>query len=210
MRRHIWLGISLIFGIGYWLGAGSIPPGPLPVVVKMGGVAGLALYAWQNADRAKRRIALVMALGALGDGLIEFNLIVGALAFLAGHLVACKFYYVWRRLSPHRRDIFVVVPLINVGIIVTAALLSPNPGVWLYALGLASMVVFAWMSKFRRSLVGLGAVLFAASDLLLFARMGVLAHSAVPGLLIWPLYYFGQVLITLGVVGFQGRTTAPA
>ena len=43
-------------------------------------------------------------------------------------------------------------------------------------------------------------MMFVASDLLIFARMGPLAGSAVPGLLIWPLYYFGQFLICTGVI----------
>ena len=44
-------------------------------------------------------------------------------------------------------------------------------------------------------------MLFAVSDLLIFARMGPLADSPLPDLLIWPLYYFGQFLICTGVVG---------
>jgi uncharacterized membrane protein YhhN len=63
------------------------------------------------------------------------------------------------------------------------------------------MAAAAWTSSFPRYRVGLGAVLFVASDLLIFARMGPLAASALPGLLVWPLYYFGQVLIATGVVG---------
>jgi uncharacterized membrane protein YhhN len=209
MRAYIWLVASLIFGIGYWLGAGAIPAGPLHVAVKMGGVGCLALHAWQNAHQAARPIALVMALGALGDGLIELDLIAGALAFLAGHLVACKFY--WRWLRPARwSDRYVAVPLLGAGIAVATNILShDSTGAEIYALGLAAMVAFAWMSDFPRYLVALGAMMFAVSDLLLFARMGVLAASPVPGLLIWPLYYAGQMLITLGVVGYQGRRMSP-
>jgi hypothetical protein len=44
--------------------------------------------------------------------------------------------------------------------------------------------------------------------------MGPLAGSPLPGLLIWPLYYFGQFLICVGVVGElrrrQGLPVAPA
>lgn len=202
MRRHIWLVISLIFGIGYWAGHAVLPPGSLAIAVKMGGVGALALYARQNAHPARRPIALVMAFGALGDGLIEINLIAGALAFLAGHLVACRFYFVWRRSRPRWSDNLLIFPLINGTIIGGIVYLNPTPGAIIYALALASMVVFAWMSVFRRYAVALGAMLFATSDLLLFARMGVLAQSALPGLLVWPLYYIGQLLITLGVVEF--------
>ena len=70
-----------------------------------------------------------------------------------------------------------------------------------YALTLGAMAGAAWASAFPRYRVGVGAVLFVASDLLIFARMGPLAHSALPMLLIWPLYYLGQLLICIGVIG---------
>ena len=47
--------------------------------------------------------------------------------------------------------------------------------------------------------MALGAVLFVVSDLLIFARLGPLAGSAIPPLAIWPLYFAGQVLIATGV-----------
>jgi hypothetical protein len=43
-------------------------------------------------------------------------------------------------------------------------------------------------------------VLFVISDLLIFSRMGPLAGSAIPDLLVWPTYFGGQALIaTAGV-----------
>ena len=75
-----------------------------------------------------------------------------------------------------------------------------------YALALGGMAAAAWSSSFPRYRVGLGAVLFVVSDLLIFARLGPLESSAIPGLLIWPLYYFGQFLICTGVIStLRGR-----
>jgi len=42
--------------------------------------------------------------------------------------------------------------------------------------------------------------MFVASDLLIFAKLGPLAASSVPHLLIWPLYFGGQALIAWGAV----------
>ena len=192
MNRHAWLLVSLVFGIGYWAGAGLIPPGPWRIVLKGGGVAALAVHALIRSDAQTRPIALVMALGALGDVLIEGNLVAGALAFLAGHGVACRFYGLRKP---------VIVASCAVALAVLAPLASGDPATALYGLGLGAMLGCAWLSRSRRDLVGLGAALFAVSDVLLFARMGVLAGSPLPALLVWPTYYFGQVLITLGVVG---------
>jgi hypothetical protein len=42
-------------------------------------------------------------------------------------------------------------------------------------------------------------VLFLLSDLLLFAEMGPLQGNLVPQIMVWPLYYLGQLLIATGV-----------
>ena len=48
--------------------------------------------------------------------------------------------------------------------------------------------------------VGLGALAFVASDLILFANIGPLAGSDVAAWTVWPLYYGGQFMIATGVV----------
>jgi uncharacterized membrane protein YhhN len=70
----------------------------------------------------------------------------------------------------------------------------------LYGLALGGMAACAWMSAFPRYRVGVGAALFLASNLLLIADMGPLTGAALPDALVWPLYYGGQFLITVGVV----------
>jgi uncharacterized membrane protein YhhN len=72
--------------------------------------------------------------------------------------------------------------------------------VLVYGLALGGMVATAWISRFPRSWVGAGALLFAVSDLLIFARLGPLVDSIVPTLLVWPLYVAGQAMIAYGVV----------
>jgi uncharacterized membrane protein YhhN len=42
--------------------------------------------------------------------------------------------------------------------------------------------------------------MFVVSDLLIFARAGPLPDSFAVGLAVWGLYYFGQLLICVGVV----------
>ena len=142
IEKRPWLLASLAAGIGFWLLKDSGLPGLYQIALKGGGVALLAIYAFnRHKGHDANTIAAVMGFGALSDELIEFRLELGGMA------------------------------------------------------------ATAWLSGFSRYRVGLGAVMFVASDLLIFARMGVLAQSPLPGLLIWPLYYFGQLLICVGVVG---------
>ncbi len=205
IEKRPWLLLSLLAGISYFLVRDSAVPGLYLMAWKGTGVALLAVYALARHRGAdSRQIAAVMAFGALGDVLIELMLEAGAVAFLIGHLIAIQLY--WR----HRRAVLpfsqkaaalamlLLIPLISFQLPTDR---SAAPGVALYATGLAAMTAAAWTSSFSRYRVGVGAVMFAVSDLLIFARIGPLAESAIPGLLIWPLYYFGQFLICTGVVG---------
>ena len=202
--RSWWLLASLIAGIGYYLVKDSALPWLLLVGLKGAGVALLAAYAGTlTGSEDAKMLAGVMAFGALGDVLIELALQWGALAFFCGHVLAIALYL------RHRRE---VLPL-SQKLAATTLLLAPPAIAWLlpadraqasgiaiYALALGGMACAAWASSFPRYRVGIGAVLFVASDLLIFARMGPLASSPLPGLLIWPLYYIGQVLICSGVM----------
>ena len=204
---------GLVAGIGYYCIAGSTVPDLYEWALKGAAVAFLAVYALVgHTGRDPRQIAVVMAFGALGDVLIELDIVWGALAFLAGHLIAIQLYWRHRRasLSASQKGLaltlMVLVPLIAFQLPADRA---GAPGVALYALGLAAMAASAWTSSFPRYRVGLGAIMFVISDLLIFARMGVMADSAIPGLAIWPLYYIGQFLICTGVVDeLRGRHPA--
>lgn len=195
---------SVVAALGFYL---LRAPEPMPaalVVLKGTGVGLLAVLAWlYGPGRNGSMLAGIMALGAIGDVLIEFNLIAGAAAFLIGHLLAAALYLRFRRdkLSASQlmlsMVILVTVPLAGWGLPVDRAM---APVTLLYAVPLALMAAAAWTSRFPRYRVGLGALLFVLSDLLIFARGGPLAQEPLPHLLIWPLYYIGQLMICLGVL----------
>lgn len=200
IEKRPWLVASLLAGVSYWLAAKGHVPGLWLILWKGAGVALLAAYAWaHHPSRNAHLIALIMALGAVGDMVLEVNFTGGAVAFLLGHLAAISLYVKFRRAQPSgSQKAAAVTTLIAVPLI--SYQLTGRPEVALYALGLGGMAAAAWLSSFPRYRVGLGAMMFVASDLLIFARMGPLAGSAVPGLLIWPLYYFGQFLICTGAI----------
>jgi uncharacterized membrane protein YhhN len=205
IEHRPWLLASLISGISFWFVKDLVQPGLYQMVWKGAGVAFLAVYALaRHQSPDGRTIAGVMVLGALGDVLIELDMVYGAAAFLLGHLLAIWLYgrHRRRRLSTSQR----ALALLMIPAVVFIAWSMPAdragaPGVALYALALTTMATMAWTSTFPRYRVGIGAMLFVASDLLILARLGPLGQSALPGLLIWPLYYFGQFLICTGVVG---------
>ncbi len=195
---------ALVAGISYWIGGQHTEPALLPMVWKGSGVGLLALWAALNArNRDGWQIAAVLALGALGDVVLERSQAGGGGAFLAGHIVAAALYWRHRRMkrSPSQTALAV---LLLIGTPLIAFLLPADraaaPLIAVYAIGLGAMAGSAWASNFPRYRVGIGAVMFVASDLLIFAKLGLLAASPAPHLLIWPLYFGGQALIAWGAV----------
>jgi uncharacterized membrane protein YhhN len=213
IEKRPWLLASLIAAISFYFVRNGQVPGLYLMAWKGAGVALLAAYALARHKGAdSRQIAAVMAFGALGDGLIEVMLEAGAAAFLIGHLIAIQLYWRHRRTKlqfSQRAAAFVFVILIPMIAYFLPEDRTAAPGIAFYAQGLGAMTAAAWTSSFPRYRVGIGAVLFAASDLLIFARMGPLMNSPLPDLLIWPLYYFGQFLICTGVVGELNRRSTP-
>ena len=80
----------------------------------------------------------------------------------------------------------------------------------IYALALGMMAASAWTSRFSRYQVGIGAVLFVVSDLVIFAREAERLDPGIAEWFVWPLYYLGQFLIVTGVVQrLRGERHAP-
>lgn len=174
--------------------------------------AGVALLAAHAALRARSLdgwlLVAVMALGAGGDVLLETHgLTVGAISFLLGHLAASGLYL------RHRRP-GLPAPLILIPVVVAIAFVLPKDrgaaaGIAFYSLFLSTMAATALISRFPRKTVGLGALMFVVSDLLIFARLGPLPDNLATGLGVWGLYYFGQMLICVGVAGSLAPSSLP-
>ena len=195
---------SILAGVSYVAAWHLGLPQAAELTWKGSGVTLLALYAALNARTLDGWLLVaVMAFGALGDVLLgAAGLTVGALAFLAGHLVAIGLYLLNRRPTPARSQLALAAVLVP-AVVIIAFLLPPDrtgaPGVALYSLGLATMAATAWLSRFPRYRVGIGALMFVVSDLLIFGRGGPWPDNFAIGLAVWGLYYFGQLLICVGV-----------
>lgn len=186
------------------LAIGLSPIGEILIVGWKGaGVSLLAVYAALLARNADGwLIALVMAIGAIGDVLLDAQgLLEGATAFLVGHVVAIILYLRNRRstLALSQKWLATLVLPLAVLIAVWSVPIESRPIVGTYTGFVAAMAAAAWISRFPRYRTGIGAMMFVASDLLIFARMGPLAGEAWVGFAVWGLYFGGQLLIVLGV-----------
>ena len=196
---------AIIGGTSYVLAWGMNLPPAWDLAWKGTGVGFLAVFA---ALRARSLdgwlLTAMMAFGMLGDVLLGVNFIVGALAFLVGHLVAIGLYLRNRRPALSRSQLALALLLVPASVIIAFLLPADRaqaPGVAVYAAGVAAMAACAWISRFPRYWTGLGAVFFLVSDLLIFARMGPIAPTFTVGLAVWGLYFAGQTMICLGVSG---------
>ncbi|MDG2523524.1 lysoplasmalogenase family protein [Caulobacter segnis] len=196
---------AIVAGLSY-MASWQLPLPPVASTVWKGAaVSLLALYAGLKAqDRDGWLACAMLALYALGDVLLEvIGLTRGAVAFLAGHVVAMVLYLRNRQtpLPPLQLLLAIAVVPATVGISwVLPTDRSFAPGIALYALGLSLMAATALASRFSAAGAGLGGVLFVISDLLIFARIGPLEGQAWVGFGVWGLYLAGNVLICLAVV----------
>ncbi len=195
-----WLFAGIALAIAFWLLSDARIGGVFIIALKGASVAALAGYALaRSKTTAARLVAMVMGIAAAGDVGMELDTVIGGGLFLLSHLAAIALYLMNRRARPTGTQVLAAGALI-VGVPLAAWLLARDPLAVAYALALGAMAGTAWLSRFSRYHVGAGAVLFVASDLLIFARLGGVLGEEVTGWLVWPLYYSGQFLICTGVL----------
>ena len=203
-KRPYLLG-SLLAGISFpatWLLL-PLDGGLFAIIWKMAAVGLLVPFALRRHHQGEFiLLAIMLACYALGDGLIELSMVAGALAFAIGHLAAITMYFRHRRVSPaFSQKLLAVTILLATPVIAYLLPANREEGMQVaaYSVILAAMAAMAWSSNFPRYRVGIGAILFVISDLLIFAELGPLVDSQWSGIAIWYLYYFGVLMITVGV-----------
>jgi uncharacterized membrane protein YhhN len=203
-HKRPWLFASLFFGLTFPLSWQFDLPDYLVIAWKMGGVALLVGYALRKHRTGEfLLVAGVLAFWALGDGLLELDMIWGAIAFAIGHVIAIYLCVRHRRVHPVMSQKMLAIAVLVLAPVIAFYLPADRAmGIQAaaYTLFVGGMAAAAWNSNFPRYRVGMGAMAFVASDLLIFARMGPLAESAWADLAIWVLYYGGVLMIAVGVV----------
>lgn len=200
-----WVLAGIAMALVFWLMADHGPNSWLAVALKGSSVAALGMYALMSSRAPDARwIAAVMFAGAAGDIGIEVDTRLGGALFLLSHLIAMALYRRNRRPQPTGTQRAAAAAL-AAGVPLGGWLLTHDPLAAIYAIGLAAMAATAWLSRFSRYAVGIAALLFVASDLLIFARLGGVVKQSLTSWLVWPLYYAGQLLICTGVIGTLRR-----
>lgn len=204
IEKRPWLAASIAAALAYFALRNSALPEIWLIPLKGAACALLALYAFlQPASRGSRILASMMVAAALGDMAMEIDVGAGALLFFAYHVMAIGLYLRHPREHPTSTQKAAAVAMLLLTPLLAWLLPADRALAWssgIYGLALGGMAACAWMSAFPRYRVGMGAALFLISDLLLIAGRGPLMGQGVLEALVWPLYYVGQLLITVGVV----------
>jgi len=200
------LAVALAAAAAYGIFAAGTQVSTLWAVIKGVPVAALAALALRRSgEEGAGRLAAALAAHAAGDLLLELApLLAGVAAFFVGHLLyALLFLRLRERWERVRGGAKLRVGLLLLAIAAVAPKLvagAPASLRWAIAAYVAALAAMAALAQLtRRGLpVGLGALLFVVSDALLGA--GWFGGGALPGarLLVWPLYFGGQLLIALG------------
>jgi uncharacterized membrane protein YhhN len=196
---------ALLTGVSYLFFQNADLPTWTMTLWKGAGVWFLAIFAMLMARNNDGWLLTgVMAFGALGDVLVERDDVLGGLAFAVAHVIAIALYLRNRRPNPAQSQLFLAFTLVLV-VPVISWLFVRDAIVVVYAVILSVMAATAWISRFPRYRVGIGAICFVISDLLIFARYGPLQNVNWPNYAIWAFYFGGQVFIALGVTKLLAR-----
>ena len=205
IEQRPWLLASIAASVAYYfLRDNPVGEGTWGLALKGASVGLLALYALLRIPRGKHRaegflLVIALALAACGDVAIELDFLIGGGLFAAAHVVAVGLYLrnLHQRPSPVQK---LIGAALLAGTPLASWLLSGEGQIAVYAAFLGAMASAAWMSHYPRYRVGTGAVLFVISDWLIFARQGPLDLEPANTILIWPLYYAGQIMIATGII----------
>ena len=195
---------SLAAAVSYWFVADDGVAGLALMVWKGVAVLALSAYALRRAGHlGGKAIAFYLLLSAAGTMAVEFSYLFAGIAFAAAQLVATVYFLSNRRKKRSASQTAAAVALL-LGVPILAILFTyPQPN-WMlasaYTILLAAMAASAWISRFSRYRVGIGAVLYVLSDLILLGEVAERLPQELADWLVWPLYYVGQLMIATGVV----------
>jgi uncharacterized membrane protein YhhN len=205
IEQRPWLLASISAAVAYYfLRDNPVGEGIWGLALKGASVGLLALYVLRRLPKGGHQtdgllLVTALALASAGDVAIELDFPTGGAFFAAAHIVAVVLYLTNRHPRPSPSQKLIGAALL-IGTPLVSYLLSGSIETTIYSAFLGAMASAAWMSHYPRYRVGTGAVLFVVSDWLIFSRMGSVDLGVVPDLLIWPLYYAGQVMIATGIV----------
>ena len=202
--------VAAIVGVTHVL-TWSIEMGdPLRLTWKFFCVGTLALYAGMKAHNVDGwLLTALLLISATSDVLLEtVGQVPGALTFIVADIVGIVLYT--RSLRPDLKQsawvwgIFALIACVSLAYALPARR-EEALGIAVFVIPLTLMTITGWVSRFSWRFVGIGTFLILSSDMLIFAHMGPLEGLPLINQTIWLCYFFGELLVTIGVVRGLGK-----
>ncbi|MEI6417516.1 MAG: lysoplasmalogenase family protein [Sphingomonadales bacterium] len=200
------LAASCLSSLAYLVGEQTtavVPGSALAIVLKTLPVGLLVLAALTTRLRGSGMQALVLALCATGDMLLEVNggFQWGAASFALGHLVATIWLLRYRATITAPRGL-AAAALMQIALLAPIVFKQPRvPEAFamIYGLSIALMTGALIVSRFPRR-AAWGAIVFMVSDLLIVINLTAPVFGPqLDGILIWTGYYVAQCMIFAGI-----------
>ena len=208
--RRPYLLLGLTGALAFWILRATSFPELYLVPLKGFATLMLATYAFvRHKGPSARLLGMALVVAALGDMALEADRTIGGALFFLFHVMLVGLFLRHRRqrLAPTQTAL---VALLLLATPVIAYLLPVDRVLSmqtaLYGLALGAMAAAAWASSFPRYRVGMGAMLFWLSDMLIFAQFGPLMDSEIARQAVYPIYFVGQIMICTGIIQTLRRT----
>jgi hypothetical protein len=203
LERRPWILASVVLAIIFWFAKDGRVPGLYLIALEAAPLLLLGVYAWLRLRLPEgRMLAAMMVMSGVGVALVEFFPWAGATVLMLGCGLGIAVVVSHRRTPLHAIEQAAALALILLTPAACYFLAEPpdDATAGFYGLAVGGLAAGAWTSNLPRAQVGAGAVLLVAASLVAIAGAGPLYPSRVPGLIVWPLFYFGNFLFCTGVV----------
>jgi uncharacterized membrane protein YhhN len=205
---RIMLVISCIAALIFWISA-MMPPYPGRWMIKWLAIASLAVIVWRQRQSPQEAwLAAALLSHSAGDVLLDIDrtgLFLPAVgAFLCGHVLYLLAFWPDVRVAqqvslPNKSLVLAVVTFgLMMGTVIYPHL--PKPLMFpivIYMFAICAMAITAIAANYSPKWVVVGALLYLFSDALIGLDTFV-SPLTLSAYLVWPAYYFGQLLIGLG------------
>jgi lipoprotein signal peptidase len=206
IERRPWLLASIASAVAFaWLQGGPLP-GVQLLVLKAAPMLLLAAYALlRHRGNDTRILGLMIILEGIGAAFSDMFEDMASMVMALGFAFGIGLFVVHRRERPSASQKALAVALLLLTPVICQLVVHPGAlAGWApagFGLVLGGMAASAWMSRFPRYRVGIGAVaIVIASILALYALRLVEGGSLAQGLA-WPLLYVGNLLMATGITG---------
>lgn len=202
IERRPWLLGSILLALAFvWL-QNSTMPGVYLLALKAAPLLMLAIYALlRHQGNDTRLLAGMLTCEGVGSALVDYFPYEAVTLIIIGFGFGIGLFVMHRRpiMAASQRGLAVALLLLTPAIAHLLAAPGSRLTALFYGLAAGGMAATAWASNFPRYRVGAGAIIIVAANLVAIAVSTDLETSRLMSQGSWPLFFFGNLMLSTGV-----------